>query len=293
MSSHINKLMNTITNKSAIIIGRENLASMSNSINKMISKSKYRDFMKSGNIIQLISRNSHRSLQICSSLNDPNRLVLNGSGQVGNEFLNSHFVIETESKHNHLKFKNRLTYIAFDNDYPCLLSEPTQKPKHKSEYIRSRNEFRLHEVIGSDEYFSLESVYFPGKYISVLPSGDLTVSKNKADESTHFYVHVINVNPANTPATLTTGVRGSQSQVQIQTQTVLLPSATPAVDNSSGLSNSQQKEQEANAAAQASATPSASAPSTSASAFNQPDPDLSENMPPSYTSLYPKLPTLQ
>lgn len=283
MASHLNKFVNTLTNKSAIIIGRENLANMSNSLNQIFSKSKYREFMKPGNVIQLVSRSSHRALQICSSLNDPNRLVLNGQGQIGAEFANAHFVIETEPKNKHLKFKNRLSYVAFDNDYPCILSEPTGKPKHKSEYIRARNEFRLHEVIGSDEYFSLESVYFPGKYLSVLPSGELTVSRNKADESTHFYIHVVNVNLANTPSAMTSTV--------VMPPQLVTPAATPGVENPSGFTNAQQKEQEAMAATAAAAnSPSAPAPTTS-NAANQIDPDLADQMPPSYTSLYPRLPT--
>ena len=42
----------------------------------------------------------------------------------------------------------------------------------------------------SDEYFALESVYFPGKYISILPDGSIAVSRNKADESTQFCLNV-------------------------------------------------------------------------------------------------------
>lgn len=281
MTSHINKLMNTITNKSASFIGRENLTNMSNSINKIFSKAKYRDFLKAGNTIQLISRNSHRSLQICASQNDPNRLILNGQGQVGTEYTNSHFVIETEPKHGHLKFRNRQTYIAFDQDVPCVLSEPLN-PKHKSEYIRARNEFRIHEIIGSDEYFALESVYYPGKYISILPNGDITVIKNKADESTHFYVHIIHVHQFNGQAQAVVVQSSVANQPSVQSAAVATnESVAPA--QSTGLS---QKEEESREAARQQAAASNNATtSQSSEQITQLD-----HVPPAYASLYPKLP---
>jgi hypothetical protein len=59
---------------------------------------------------------------------------------------------------------------------PCILSEPTSKKPKPHEFIRARNEFRLHEVIGSEEWFALESVYFSGKYISISPDGKIALA---------------------------------------------------------------------------------------------------------------------
>ena len=66
-----------------------------------------------------------------------------------------------------------MNFFALDEPggVPCILSEPTHKKPKPHEFIRARNEFRLHEVIGSDEWFSLESVYFPGRYVSITPDG--------------------------------------------------------------------------------------------------------------------------
>lgn len=164
MSSFINKLSSGLTNTAGSIVGRENMTKFSNSINRTFKKSKYRDFMKAGNVVQLISKNSHMSLQICASRNDPNRLILLGNGQIGIEYLNAHFVIEVDPRNSHLKFKNRNNYMAYDNEVPCVLAEVVN-PKNSKEAIRARNEFRLHEIIGSDEWFALESVYYPGRYI--------------------------------------------------------------------------------------------------------------------------------
>jgi hypothetical protein len=261
--------MNSITNNTASIIGRENLTKLSNSINKTFLKSKYRDYLKPGNTVQLISKVSHMSLQICASVNDSSRLVLNGAGQIGQEAFNSHFFIETDPKHGHLKFRNQLNYVAFDQDYPCVLAEPTTKPKHKSEYIRARNEFRMHEVIGSDEYFALESVYFPGKYLSILPDGSITVSKNKADESTHFCLNVLSVHSANGAIVIP-----SSSSSSIVTS----PSFSASANATSNSSNAKQEESNA-AAAQA-----------STSNNNTPIENNNDQVPPAYSSLYPKLP---
>ena len=197
MASFVNKIVSSVTNNTSTIIGRENMTKISNSLNRTFKQAKYRDFLKSGNVIQLISKTSHNSLQICASQNDPNRLILLGNGQIGEEFFNAHFtlirgikaihnnlIIKSnlenflfqiiQDKNDHLKFQNRLNFLACDEPgIPCVLSEPT-KPKPKPyEYIRARNEFRLHEIIGSEEWFALESVYFPGRYISITPEGRL------------------------------------------------------------------------------------------------------------------------
>lgn len=164
MTSFINKLASSVTNTAGSIVGRENLTKLTNSINRTIKKSKYRDFMKAGNVVQLISKTSHQSLQICTSRNDPNRLILLGNGQIGIEHLNAHFLIEIDPRNSHLKFKNRNNYMAYDNDVPCILAD-VPNPKSPKEAIRARNEFRLHELIGSDEWFALESVYYPGRYV--------------------------------------------------------------------------------------------------------------------------------
>lgn len=162
MASFINKLASSVTNSAGSLVGRDNMTKLTNSINRTIKKSKYRDFMKPGNVVQIISKTSHQSLQICTSRNDPNRLILLGNGQIGMDFLNAHFLIELDPRSGHFKFKNRLNYMAFDNDVPCVLAD-VPNPKNSKEAIRARNEFRLHEMIGSDEWFALESVYYPGR----------------------------------------------------------------------------------------------------------------------------------
>ena len=93
MASFVNKIVSSVTNNTSTLIGRENMTKISNSLNRTFKQAKYRDFLKSGNVIQLISKTSHNSLQICASQNDPNRLILLGNGQIGEEFFNAHFTL--------------------------------------------------------------------------------------------------------------------------------------------------------------------------------------------------------
>jgi hypothetical protein len=194
MSSFVNKIANSVTSGTGSIIGRDKVTRLTNVLNKSITKSKYRDFMKRGNTVQVISRSSHMSLHICVSQNDASRLILLGNGQIGPEALNSHFIIEKDKDNNHLKFKNGNNYIAFDNEVPCILSEPVN-PRTRQEQIRARNEFRVVEILGSDEYFCLESVYFPGRFLGVLPDGSITSTRDRTEDKAQFCLNVIHVMP--------------------------------------------------------------------------------------------------
>lgn len=229
MASFLNKLSNSITNTASSVIGRENATKLANSINKVVYSAKYRDILKPGNVVQLISRTSHMSVQICASPNDLSRLIILGNGQIGPDHRNSHFSVIKEPKHGHFKFQNGPNFFAMDepNGIPCVLAEPTGKKPKKHEFIRARNEFRIHEVIGSEEWFSLESVYFPGKYVAITPDGSITtVVKNKADETTHFCLHLIYEHPSNVKANRPQTSRNSTLSSSSSSQTLAAGAAT-------------------------------------------------------------------
>jgi hypothetical protein len=200
MSSIVNKIANSVTSGTSSLIGRDKVTRLTNTLNKGLTKSKYRDLMKRGNTVQIISRSSHMSLHICVSQNDASRLILLGNGQIGPEALNSHFIIEKDKDTNHFKFKNGNNYIAFDNEIPCILSEPVN-PRTRQEQMRARNEFRIVEILGSDEYFCLESVYFPGRFLSVLPDGSITSTRDRTEDKAQFCINIIHVMPVPGKAT--------------------------------------------------------------------------------------------
>ena len=196
MSSFANKLANSLTSKGSTLIGRGPLTKLTNSINRALFKNKYRDFMKPNNLVQICSKSSHCSLQICQSRNDASRLILMGDGAIDHAHTahHAHFLIEKDKNNDNLKFRNGLHYIAFDNEVPTILCEPTHPNGKKHEFIRARNEFRLHEIIGSDEHFALESIYYPGRYLAILPDGSITVTRDKSADIAQFFLHVIAVN---------------------------------------------------------------------------------------------------
>jgi hypothetical protein len=283
MSSFVNKIASTVTNKTSSIIGRENLTKLTNGLNRsLFLKSKYRDYMKNGNTIQLISKNSHMSLQICKSQNDQNRLVLFGNGQIGPEFTNSHWVIEIDPKNGHYKFRNGMNYLCFDQDVPCILTQPPIQPKKISEQIRARNEFRLHELLGSDEHFALESVYYPGRYLSILPDGSISVIRDKSQESSHFFIHVIHVyNQAGAPATIR-----PQSQI-VQTQNSYVVQQPDNNNPRASFTNNDTANQKELESYQSDVATGGGMASASASSSTSDNNDLP---PPNYSNLFPTLP---
>jgi len=287
MSSLVNKITNKVTNASSSIIGRGNMTKLTNSLNQsLFVKSKYREFMKQSNVIQLISKSSHMSLQITKSPNDPNRLILSGNGQVGTDFINAHFIVEKDQKSGHLKFKNFNNFLAFDQDIPCILSDAIN-PKDKYQQMRTRNEFRLHELFGEDEYFTLESVYYPGRYLAVMPDGSITHSRDKSLEMTHFCIHLIYDKHSSRPVST---MVNSPSSTLNDPSTIANPLAinpTNQASTSAGATTSNrmsEKEQEAQQALRDRQTLGASTSNNSEPSFHAND------EPPSYSNLYPKLP---
>ena len=86
---------------------------ITSSINRLIVKSNYRNYIKDGNMLQLCSRSSHMSLNVCYSQRDPLELLIMGNGQIGDNYPHAHWLIEVD-KRGHLSFKNGNNYLAFD-----------------------------------------------------------------------------------------------------------------------------------------------------------------------------------
>ncbi|CAF1000005.1 unnamed protein product [Brachionus calyciflorus] len=282
MSSFINKLASSLTDKTSGLVGRDNLAKITKVINKGISaSSKYRDFMKAGNVVQFISQSSKMTLQICQSQNDPNRLILLGNGQIGPEYPATHFLIEADPSTKHLKFSNANNYICYDNEIPCILREGNDK----FTAIRSRNEFRLHEIIGSDEFFALESVYFPGRYLAVLPDGSITSVKNRADTTSHFCINVIHSStpmPREKTFSVNVNVNTGPPVIGVRESAGPASSLSRQGSNISSKSGYQSKEQESNFYMNQNQSSPRQPPPI------PPRPQI--ETPPQYTNLFPKLP---
>lgn len=279
------------------------MAKLSNAVNRTIYNAKYREYAKTGNVVQLISKNSHMSLQICSSQNDPNRLIILGNGQIGPEYPNAHFTV-IKDKNGHFRFQNALNFFAMDEPrgVPCVLSEPTTKKPKPYEFIRARNEFRIHEVIGSEEYFSLESVYFAGKYVSITPDGSITVTNDKSDVSTHFCLHLIREDPVNVrPNRIsqsrsnsslnsnasTSGATATAPYVSASGSVPAAGAAAAAASYSSGQSSESEDSMRKRMESEQYAAQNDNPGTASNSGYTEPAPDTT---PPAYGNLFPTLP---
>lgn len=128
-----------------------------------------------------------------------------------------------------------------------------KKKKHANQFVRT--EFRLHEIFGSDEYFALESVFCPGNYICVSPEGYITTTKNKTSQEAHFKLQLIK--------NFYEGQNADNTPA---------PYEQPAGAEYVSMGNQAQA-------------------SSLTSEMDEPQPELSSDSPPDYSSLYPKLPT--
>ena len=280
MAFIVNKITDGLTNATGSLIGRENLAKMANSLNKSyINDSKYRPFIKHGNVIQLVSRNSLRPIQIVRSVHNPTQLLLSADGQVGESFINSHFTIMVNNRNQHLAFQNSNNYIGLSpNRILGVLTIDDQKLlsyKTKKNLINNI-EFRLHEIFGSEDYFCLESTYSSGNYLSVSPDNSIGFVKNKTDKSAHFRIHLIhNAYETATPDQVARPVAGAASAA-------LAASTAPPYVAEDLDSGDYSKEEEANRNDNA---------SNSIVTPVQPTAPVPVNdAPPVYSSLYPQLP---
>jgi protein involved in sex pheromone biosynthesis len=160
---------------------------LKNNLNKAIFKSKCRDILKDGNLVQLCSRSSHRSLQICSCKENKKKLIFMANGPVGDGFPKTHFLIEKDTD-GYLSFKSKTDqfYLNFCDNFSSNIFRNS-----KYEKILDDTKFRLHEVLGSNEYFALESIKYKGRFLACHPNGVVTTSRNSREENTHFFLNRI------------------------------------------------------------------------------------------------------
>lgn len=208
-------------------------------------------------MLQLCPRSNHMTLNIASSEQEPDEFTIRGDGQIGDNYPNAHWTIEID-KRGHLSFRNGNNYLAFDDRIPKILTyfspettttpnhQHTKSKKHNKFIKRHKHKFRLHEILGSSEFFSLESVKYRGRYLACLPNGHISVTRDKVQEISHFYVHIIfvygmpqNVRPS---ISLADGINSASNEAATSSRTStaksLGPFILPRQRTSSGSSDS-------------------------------------------------------
>jgi len=163
---------------------------LKNKLNKTLFNSKCGNLFKEGNVVQICSKSSNKAIQICSSKENPKKLIFVANGSIINSVdytpnPSTHFFIEKDSD-GLVSFKNKnLFYLNFCDCYKRNNSVYKQ--------ILDDTKFVVHEVLGSDELFSLESVKYKGRFLASHPDGTTTTCRNNREEIAHFFLNIINV----------------------------------------------------------------------------------------------------
>ncbi|XP_054724678.1 uncharacterized protein LOC129234661 isoform X2 [Uloborus diversus] len=140
--------------------------------------------IKSGNVVSFISRISGQSLQILQA--PDGRLVLDCLGGDGHQFVNAHFTI-VQDREGYILLHNNFNYLAIKEGTVQLYSAgPNGLPTPECR-------FKVREVLMQNQFVTVESVSERGRYIAVLPNGQMksAIATTGADQDTHFAVRLI------------------------------------------------------------------------------------------------------
>jgi hypothetical protein len=119
------------------------------------------DLFKSGNVVQLISRSSGKTLQIVQA--PTGQLVVDGQGPEGPEFYHAHWTVLNEGG-NVVKLYNQTNYLAVINGAALVITVAT------SALAGPETRFRLSQT---GQFITLESKKEPSRHIGILSNGQL------------------------------------------------------------------------------------------------------------------------
>ncbi|CAF0922763.1 unnamed protein product [Rotaria sordida] len=167
--SLLGKTESFATNLLGNIVGEDTIVSATHTINSVITGGHCaRDLLQNGAIVQLVSKSSGHLLQVVMSTN--NNLVFDGNGTF-NSF-NTYFNVEKNEK-GRLRFHNNYNYLAFEGKQPCVKSFPSGAKNDSSV------EFRVHDILGTNELLAFESCTCKNHFISISTDGHLKTMNTK------------------------------------------------------------------------------------------------------------------
>ncbi|XP_055940064.1 uncharacterized protein LOC129969491 isoform X1 [Argiope bruennichi] len=140
--------------------------------------------IKSGNVVQFISRITGQSLQILQT--PEGRLVLDSRGGDGHQFHNAHFTV-VQDRDGYIMLHNNFNYLAIKDGVPQLYSAgPAGLPTPECR-------FKIREVLMHNQFITIESVSERGRYLAIMPNGQMksAIATSGADQDTHFAVRLI------------------------------------------------------------------------------------------------------
>lgn len=109
-------------------------------------------------MIQFLSRSSGRTLQIVVAKNS-NELICDAIGGTGSYFPNAHWLVVC-GQHGRYYFHNNYNYLGIKNGRIVII------PSSHSEKAPVEAEFRVQDVLGSAQALYIESVQYPGLFLS-------------------------------------------------------------------------------------------------------------------------------
>ncbi|CAF1346959.1 unnamed protein product [Rotaria sordida] len=136
--------------------GRDYLTSATNTVNTLVKGRDPRVHLKHGNIIQLFSRSSGRTIQIVMS--KTNQLICNAIGGTGSYYSNACWMV-IPTQNDRYYFHNNYNYLAIKYGQIVII------PLSMHQYPPPEAEFRVQDVLGSAHAVYLESVRTPGCFI--------------------------------------------------------------------------------------------------------------------------------
>ncbi|CAF1118148.1 unnamed protein product [Rotaria sordida] len=136
--------------------GRDYLTSATNTVNTLVKGSDPRVHLKHGNVIQLFSRSSGRTIQIVMS--KTNQLICNAIGGTGSYYSNACWMV-IPTQNDRYYFHNNYNYLAIKYGQIVII------PLSMHQYPPPEAEFRVQDVLGSAHAIYLESVRTPGCFI--------------------------------------------------------------------------------------------------------------------------------
>jgi len=183
LKKELNVAANTISKEANYLA-----TSASNAYNEHRSSPEL-DLFRSGNVVQLVSRSSGRTLQIVQA--STGQLVVDGLGPEGGEAYHAHWTVVDEGK-NIVKLHNNNNFLAVVNGSTQILNFG-QNPVAAGVECK----FRLSQ---NGQFVLFESVKEGGCRIGVLPSGELKSALATGNENdAHFGIRLI-YRPAPAPA---------------------------------------------------------------------------------------------
>lgn len=140
--------------------------------------------IRSGNVVQFVSRITGQSLQILQT--PDGRLVLDSLGGDGHQFHNAHFTV-VQDREGYIFLHSNFNYLAIKDGIAQLYSAgPGGLPTPECR-------FKIREVLMQNQFVTIENISERGRYIAVLPNGQMksSIATSGADQDTHFAIRLI------------------------------------------------------------------------------------------------------